>query len=633
MTAVQWPGCLATLRQWMGDTLRFKGGQRHRQAAYDPDEDSNPTRKRPAPMQKLEEFLSQATTSICVLHLRQEPVPTIVKLADEEGTEPQEISGEAGEPAFLLVLCRSGPQFLPPRSLGAARAACSQALRMLHSGCHLQQLMEQARKPLRGAASETTMLAEPPPRRLQRGRILQDCQGIEVAVCSSNHSLALVAICEGRVFSSVAVDPFAGWSVSKERWVQVLDPIGEPSCEIVSVCMSPCALFAVDLRGRVLAASLYDGSISSSARIIRPTVGLVAAGARARELGLSMPAVPDEAAGKMILRWTQVPGLEAVQAQAVQSRFGQVFVVTCQGDLYAWGQFSGDGTPARACSVGLPGSLKNLPEAVRVSGVPGVDRFGFGRAPVTSVACGVAHSIFISESGTYSVGQGDKGQLGYGGLGDSMVPIRMSLAAHVRVRTASCGLHQTLLATTDGEAWGCGSSLLGELPLRRFAAGVITPQMALDGFTRWAFEPVPRRLDLLPDKKKFFVISTACGLCSSFFVCESGAVFMSGTVHCGGPTPYGRPKELELQQPYQLQGLLPVREMAVSLNVPLQLPGIPFATLPEASEERPAELCMFRCAFNADDVCARTLLAWAAPGWSAPVQIQVPQQPLRKAQA
>jgi len=254
-----------------------------------------------------------------------------------------------------------------------------------------------------------------------------------------------------------------------------------------------------------------------------------------------------------------------------------------------------------------------------------VDRFGFGRAPISSVSCGVAHAVFLSDGAAFAVGQGCKGQLGCGGLRDAEVPVRMLLPAHVKVRGAACGLHQTLLVSSDGEAWGCGSNGLGELPLRRFSPGVITPEMAVDGLIRWSFEPLPRRLDLLPDRKKFFVISVACGLCSSFFVGDDGTVFMTGSVHCGGPRPYGRPPDFEIHQPYRLKGLPPVREVAVSLTVPLKLPGFPFATLPEATSERPAELSLFRCTErSADEASASKLMAWATPGWDFAMELRSP---------
>lgn len=507
---------------------------------------------------------------------------------------------------------------------------------MLHAGCHIVQVLEEAMSPLQGLEEKIAHSTLPPPRRLRRTRFLQDSSGSSLAVCAASFSMCLVTVHKGRVFTSLVVDAASGWSDDgcrgKKRWDPVLDPLGETGCKVVSVCMSPWALLAIDSKGRVLSAGLCQSGSSSRANR-QDSGGQASPGSIAG--AMPTPAIEVLEAGESnpsgapkALRWAQVPGLESLQGASLQSRFGQVFLATRQGELYAWGLSSGDGTPARACSVGLPGSPKDLHSPVRVSGVLGVDRFGFGRAPISSVSCGVAHAVFLSAGVAFAVGQGCRGQLGSGGLRDAEVPVRMALPAHVQVRVAACGLHQTLLVSSEGEAWGCGSNSLGELPVRRFSSGVITPEMALEGLTRWSFEPLPRRLDLLPDTKQFFVISVACGLCSSFFLGDNGAVFMTGSVHCSGPTPYGRPPDHEIHKPYRLKGLPPVREIAVSLTVPLKLPGIPFATLPEATSERPAELSFFRCtASSADEASATKLMAWATPGWDFPVEFHAPHQP------
>jgi len=149
--------------------------------------------------------------------------------------------------------------------------------------------------------------------------------------------------------------------------------------------------------------------------------------------------------------------------------------------------------------------------------------------------------------------------------------------------------------------------------------------MAAEGLTAWAFEAVPRVLDLLPPPEELFVTGVSCGLGTSFFLGDSGAVYMSGSVPCDS-TPFGRPQSAEPGVPYRLQNLPRVREMAVSLRVPLKLPGLPFSTLPEGTEAHPSELVVF---WAADEPRA---FAWGAPGGIVPREIHLPaavQQPVK----
>merc|ERR1740129_2218360 len=108
----------------------------------------------------------------------------------------------------------------------------------------------------------------------------------------------------------------------------------------------------------------------------------------------------------------------------------------------------------------------------------------------------------------------------------------MALPQGLRIRAAACGLRHTLLATTGGEAWGCGGTASGELPVRRSSLGALPPAFAAEGMTAWAFEVTPRLLDLLPSSEDFFVLTVSCGLGTSFFLGENGNVYMTGSVPC-----------------------------------------------------------------------------------------------------
>mmetsp|Transcript_82453 Transcript_82453/g.255970 ORF Transcript_82453/g.255970 Transcript_82453/m.255970 type:complete len:206 (+) Transcript_82453:1-618(+) len=192
----------------------------------------------------------------------------------------------------------------------------------------------------------------------------------------------------------------------------------------------------------------------------------------------------------------------------------------------------------------------------------------------------------------------------------------MALPRGVRVRAAACGLRHTLLATADGEAWGCGGTARGELAVRQRSPGAPPPALATEGFSAWAFEVVPRRMDLLPPPEDFFVMMVGSGLGTSFFLGDDGGVFMTGSVPCD-PAPFGRPKGVEPWVPYRLRNIPRIREISVSLSVPLKLPGIPFSTLPEVTEAHPAEVAIF---WAADEP---RVFAWGSPGGVAPRELRL----------
>lgn len=378
---------------------------------------------------------------------------------------------------------------------------------------------------------------------------------------------------EGKVL--IAPDPAA----VPEAWLPIAPLAEDEVSEIRSICMSTWALLALDSRGRVLSANFNMEQKE--------------------------------------LRWALVPALQGVEVVSLQSRFGQVYVTTRDWELYAWGLASGDGTEARACSVGLPSGAQDLPSPIKISGTPGVERFGFGRAPVGSVACGAVHAVFLSTQGeAFSVGQGREGQLGNRCLEDASVPVKMALPNGVQVRSAACGLRHTLLLSTTGEAWGCGDMNLGQLPIRRPSPGVLTPDLASEGLSTWTFEVVPRRLDLLPAAEDFFVVSVACGLHSSFFVGEDGSVLLTGTV-LGDPMPFGRPSSKDPKAPYRLLHLPKIREVAVSLNVPLKLPGLPAVSLHMGMRAHPAEIALFRAADEP------RVFTWGSPGVPVPRELNL----------
>mmetsp|Transcript_58923 Transcript_58923/g.164643 ORF Transcript_58923/g.164643 Transcript_58923/m.164643 type:complete len:637 (-) Transcript_58923:25-1935(-) len=479
-----------------------------------------------------------------------------------------DLESELGEPkgaeALRIVLNGVGPLLLPARQLGPVEAVSSCVREVLEERCKMFLSSQEF------AQLDQLMVRTSPSRAMERSRLLRNRHSMCSAV-NLGRGRRLLVVRDGHAFIATEA------SSLPESWKQIGSPPGRPDYDIRSVCVSPIALLAVDRVGRVLSTS---------------------------------PCEDNET-----LQWIPVKSLEGVEATAVQCRFGHIFVVTRTGELYAWGLASGDGTLARASSVGLPAGPENLLEPMRITSAPGVDRFGFGRAPIWQVACGGTHAVFVTVFGeAFAVGQGREGQLGNRGLGNAMVPTRMVFPDNVRVRTAACGLRHTLLVSEAGNAWGCGGTPWGELPVRNPSPGALPLALAAEGLDRWACEAAPRQLDLLPPLKDFFVLRVACGLHTSFFVSDAGSVLLTGSV-VGVKAPFGRPQGVEPQVPYKLRNLPRIREISVSLNVPLKLPGISFSMLPIGTEARPVEMALF---IASEELRA---FAWGAPGGVAPREL------------
>ena len=81
---------------------------------------------------------------------------------------------------------------------------------------------------------------------------------------------------------------------------------------------------------------------------------------------------------------------------------------------------------------------------------------------VSSAVSGISHSLFLDESGgVWSIGCGQRGQLGMGNTIDVTVPHRIP---NLPVITSiAAGNEHSLMLDVDGAVWGCGSNLFGQL--------------------------------------------------------------------------------------------------------------------------------------------------------------------------
>jgi len=474
--------------------------------------------------------------------------------------------------AFLTVFQHLGPEMLSPCELTSVERVSLQACQSVRDGCTLLCTRLNLSELEQLTVGTSARCASSSSRWLQRMRMLYSQRNLESAICigslGCNRRMALVN--DGKVSTSTEPKPSStkAWSCISES-TPTATSAGDAqssSLKMKSLCVTPWALLGVDDNGRVMMAEKKDtGS----------------------------------------LHFLPVAGLTGVEASGVYARFGQIYVVTRTGEVYGWGMATdnfGDLSLDQACSRGLPiGGSQNVGKPVLITSAPGLGKFGFGSAPVCTVACGATHAVFVCQTGeAFAVGQGKEGQLGHDTLGDADVPVQMLLPAHAKVRAAACGMRHTLLALTNGEAWGCGGVHADELPILKKSSGALTPAQALEGFTKYAFEAVPRQLDLLPSSDDFFVVGIACGSNSSFFLSDSGEVLFSGVVS-GDPAPFGRPKGADPKIPHKLANLPRIREVSVSLSVPLKvhlpwLPGLTILAMPLATEAQPIEAAIFRAA-------------------------------------
>uniref|UniRef100_A0A0D9XSV3 RCC1-like domain-containing protein n=1 Tax=Leersia perrieri TaxID=77586 RepID=A0A0D9XSV3_9ORYZ len=149
------------------------------------------------------------------------------------------------------------------------------------------------------------------------------------------------------------------------------------------------------------------------------------------------------------------------------------------------------------------------PFFLRGGGVAGDD-------PPASLACGGAHTLFLTESGrVFAAGLNDFGQLGIGSsVTHTLEPVEV-LGFDEKVVEVSAGNHHSCAVTADGKlfAWGRNSS--GQLGLGKSAGKVV---------------PTPRKVDCLADA---IVKMVALGSEHSIATTEEGEVLSWGAAGAG----------------------------------------------------------------------------------------------------
>ena len=123
-------------------------------------------------------------------------------------------------------------------------------------------------------------------------------------------------------------------------------------------------------------------------------------------------------------------------------------------ELFSWG-LNSDGQ----CGVGDLGNLSQLLQPARVVIPPGLAADG-----PRSIACGLSHSIILSQAGhVYSFGDGSQGQLGLGTAASMLIPTRVA-CLEGGVSKVICGYAHTMCVTEHADAaFAWGTNLCGEL--------------------------------------------------------------------------------------------------------------------------------------------------------------------------
>ena len=124
-------------------------------------------------------------------------------------------------------------------------------------------------------------------------------------------------------------------------------------------------------------------------------------------------------------------------------------------EVYVWGDDS-------AGQLGLCGLF---PESVISHATPKICSFN---VIIKSIACGFKHSLFVSESGhVYAMGSNSHGQLGLGnaGIKGKNTPTLVEAQPMVDsvVTKVACGLFHSLALTESGQAYSWGNGKFGAL--------------------------------------------------------------------------------------------------------------------------------------------------------------------------
>ena len=146
--------------------------------------------------------------------------------------------------------------------------------------------------------------------------------------------------------------------------------------------------------------------------------------------------------------------LNSLTISAIAGGEHTVFL-TNDGKVYSCGRDTIDGLPA-----GLLGRLvdETNPAATPLI-IPTLNSF-----TITAIACGVSHTIFLTNEGkVYSGGRNGSGQLGLGNTTNQPTPEPISTLNSFTITAIACGEFHTVFLTNEGKVYSCGNNGSGQL--------------------------------------------------------------------------------------------------------------------------------------------------------------------------
>eukprot|EP00735_Rhodelphis_limneticus_P006448 TRINITY_DN1885_c0_g1::TRINITY_DN1885_c0_g1_i1::g.14121::m.14121 TRINITY_DN1885_c0_g1::TRINITY_DN1885_c0_g1_i1::g.14121 ORF type:complete len:611 (-),score=132.46,sp/Q9FN03/UVR8_ARATH/32.30/3e-57,sp/Q9FN03/UVR8_ARATH/37.42/9e-56,sp/Q9FN03/UVR8_ARATH/34.86/2e-50,sp/Q9FN03/UVR8_ARATH/38.04/7e-46,sp/Q9FN03/UVR8_ARATH/37.10/4e-33,sp/Q9FN03/UVR8_ARATH/37.36/2e-07,RCC1/PF00415.13/0.0013,RCC1/PF00415.13/5.4e-13,RCC1/PF00415.13/3.6e-16,RCC1/PF00415.13/3.8e-16,RCC1/PF00415.13/0.0064,RCC1/PF00415.13/5.7e- len=146
--------------------------------------------------------------------------------------------------------------------------------------------------------------------------------------------------------------------------------------------------------------------------------------------------------------------LASLRFKAICSGSNHMLALTESGQVYAWGS-------ADHGQLGLP-DVQAIAWSSRTK--PCMVDFNFEAKPVKFIAAGMAHSAFITESGSvFMFGQGEHGRLGLGNRIDVRTPECVKELEGKAIDRVSCGWNHSAALTQEGELYMFGHVGQGRL--------------------------------------------------------------------------------------------------------------------------------------------------------------------------